>query len=56
MTGPRRDEITVIRSASDSTAAGSTEPSEWIGCPDISVGTSAPKRSRTVGATSVERT
>ena len=56
MTGPRRSEITAIRSPRDSTAAGSTSPSERIGCPDISSGTGTPKESRIVGATSVERT
>ena len=35
ITGPRRCEITAIRAPRDSIAAGSTEPSVRIGCPDI---------------------
>ena len=45
-----------MRSPRDSIAAASTAPSARIGCPDISEGTASPKRSRIVGAMSVEST
>ena len=56
ITGPRRGPIAARRFSSRWTKEASTAPLAWIGSPSIWEGTLRPRRSRIVGARSIERT